>query len=179
MLEVFLDPLRTKEENVEAFILLVQYHFILSPRMAVQLKLNRMVNIHGRLGKNVPCDLHLEHLNKEAKQSIAGLGSNITDKAVQRIGKSIGHTVQIAKRFDLVNGIKEQSGRHSRQSCEKDMQLLLKELCDSEVFKQKPHRKHLNFPGIQANSIKHASVSDLKTWMEGQYKKLVTYQPPQ
>ena len=50
---------------------------------------NRTVNIRGRQGKNIPCDLFLEHLNREAKCCIGALGSNITDGAVHRIGKSI------------------------------------------------------------------------------------------
>ena len=58
--------------SIEAFTLLSQYQFLLSPRMAMQLTWNRTINIHGHPGKNVSCDLHLEHLNKEAKKSIAG-----------------------------------------------------------------------------------------------------------
>ncbi len=50
----------------------------------MQLTWNRTVNIHGRPGKNVPCDLHMEYLNREANISNAGLGSNITDEAVKR-----------------------------------------------------------------------------------------------
>lgn len=162
--------------SLEAFTLLAQYYILLSPRMAAQLKWNRTINIHGRPGKNVPCDLHLEHLNKEAKQSISGLGSNITDHAVQRIGKSLGHTVHIMKRFDLVNKIKEPSNQHSRRSTAKDMKLLLKELSDSRVFHKVEGRKHINLSAVPSNPIKHISIPDITAWMKLQFKKLVTYQ---
>lgn len=81
--------------SVEAFNLLAQYHFVLSPRETMQLLWNRTINIHGRAGKNIPCDLHMEHLNREAKSGISGCGSNITDESVKRVGRSIGETIPI------------------------------------------------------------------------------------
>lgn len=162
--------------SVEAFTLLAQHHFLLSPRLAMQLTWSRTVNIHGCQGKNVPCDLFMEHLNKEAKQRICGLGSNITDESVRRIGRTIGNTIEIAKRFDEDNGIKEPSCRRSRRSCEKDMELLLKQLLEeSRVFDYVPNRAHCNYRSMQPNSIQSISIPDLNVWMTQQLHKLVTY----
>ena len=72
--------------SCEAFTLLAQEKFFFSPRMASQLKWSRTVNMHGRPGKNVPCDLHMEHMNHECKASLSDLGSNITDHSAQRAG---------------------------------------------------------------------------------------------
>ena len=74
---------------IEAFTLLAQYQFMFTERMQLQLLWNRTVNVHGQPGKNISCDLHMEHLNRECKTSIAGLGANITDAAIQRVGKSL------------------------------------------------------------------------------------------
>ena len=57
-----------KEENhynygKEAFNLLLQSN-ILSPRKLAELKWSRTINTHGKPGHNVPCDLHMEHLNR-------------------------------------------------------------------------------------------------------------------
>ena len=122
--------------SIEASTLQAQYHCLLSPRMAMQLITSRTVNILGHPGKNVSCDLHMEHLNKEAKNSITGFGSNITDVAVTRIGRSLGHTIKVVKCYDLVNGIKEPSSRRSQRSCEKDMEILLKQLLEQIKFFQ-------------------------------------------
>ena len=59
--------------SVEAFMLLAQYEYMLSPRMAMQLKWSRTVNVHGHWGKNVAGDLHMEHLNHECKDAFNGL----------------------------------------------------------------------------------------------------------
>ena len=124
------------------------------------------MNVHGRTGKNVSCDLHMEHLNKEAKQCLSGLGSNITDAAVTRVGKSIGLTVPILKRFDKVNGIKDASCRHSKRSCKKDMDILLKQLLDkSKVFETFSGRKHHNFPTVASDTPFSISTAELTQWM--------------
>ena len=47
----------------KAITLLSQCHCLLSDRQANQLTWSRFVNTRGRRGCNIPCDLHLEHLN--------------------------------------------------------------------------------------------------------------------
>ena len=48
---------------IEAFIMLIQYHFLFSPRQCNQLIWSRCVNIHGLPGSNIPAVLFMEHLN--------------------------------------------------------------------------------------------------------------------
>lgn len=48
----------------ESAHLLTQLEFMVSPRMKHQMMYSRFVNVHGKTGKNVPCDLHMEHLNR-------------------------------------------------------------------------------------------------------------------
>lgn len=69
----------------------------LPERMKQQLLWSRTVNVHGQPGNNIPMDLHLEHLNRQCKSSIAGLDANVTDCAVTRIGKCLGEMLKVAK----------------------------------------------------------------------------------
>ena len=50
--------------------------------MAAQLKWGHTVNKHEQQGKTVPCDFHMEHLNRVLKGAISGLVANISDKEV-------------------------------------------------------------------------------------------------
>ena len=59
----------------EGFLLLAQ-SLVLSARKTAELKWCRTVNTHGRAGKNIPIDLHMEHLNCQLKDMIRNLGSN-------------------------------------------------------------------------------------------------------
>ena len=56
--------------SLEAFRLQVQVNVNLSPNLAHQVKWHRFVNTRGGLGKNIPCDLHNEHMNKLIKSII-------------------------------------------------------------------------------------------------------------
>ena len=73
----------------EGFNLLAQMT-LLSPRQATEIKWNRTVNTSGRKGKNVPVDLHMEHLNRKLKIMMQNLGSNITPTTVKRSAKALG-----------------------------------------------------------------------------------------
>jgi len=57
--------------------------------MVAQLMWNRKVNVHGRPSKNISSDLHREHLNRLCKSTISGMGSNVTEASVQRVGHAI------------------------------------------------------------------------------------------
>ena len=102
LLPLFRSPGHTNY-SLEAFMLLAQYYYLLSPRMAAQLAWSRTVNTHGRPGKNISCDLHLEHLNREVKNAFGGLSSNITEQSVKRISRSIKGLSSVTRCFDNVN----------------------------------------------------------------------------
>lgn len=86
--------------SIEAFI---QHDFIFTPRTKQQLIWERTVhvNVHGRPGKDIPCDLYMEHLNRECKGTIGSLGPNASSvNAVARIGKSVGELMKITILYD-------------------------------------------------------------------------------
>ncbi len=161
---------------VEAFTLLAQEKFLFSPRQALQLKWSRTINTHGRPGKNIPCDLHMEHLNKECKGALSGLGSNTTDQSVKRIGKCIGKTVDMLKNFDKDNGVPKQSGHHTKHSSKVDVGKMVKQLRQtSDVFTQKPGRCHRNYPKFTSNKIRTIDLPELNKWMTNQLTKRIDY----
>ena len=105
--------------------------------MPCQLLWSRTVNTHGKLGRNVSCDLHMEHINRECKNAIGALGSNILDEAVGRVGRSIGELLKVTTQFDQHNGVPPVSERHSKRAADMDLERLLKQIHEeSSVFKQ-------------------------------------------
>ena len=174
LLLLFKDSGRTKY-SIEAFTLLVQYHFLFSERMRTQLMWSRTVNVHGLPGRKISCDLHNEHLNRECKNSISGLGSNITDKSIERIGRSLCSTVRILEVFDKNTGVPIQSGRHTVRSSVEDRQKLVALLHRTQVFSCVPGREHSNFPNYQVNSArKHSNEKNFK-WCRERFDILTTY----
>lgn len=108
----------------EAIVMLSQYHCLLSDRMADQLKWLRFVNTTGRVGKNISCDLHLEHLHRRLKDLMTGLRSNVSSNcksedsiypsnAINRTVQSIGVLHHICNNFEDPNDIKGDAFVHS------------------------------------------------------------------
>ena len=85
----------------EAVILLLQAHR-LSPREATQLKWSRFINIKGHTGCNIPCALHLEHLNRQLKTIIRNMGSHVTKSSFQQAAASINVVNHINQKFEEV-----------------------------------------------------------------------------
>ena len=158
-----------KNYAIEAFTLLSQYHLILPPRLAEQVKWCRFINTQGLPGHNISCDLHLEHLNRVAKIAIDGLGSNKTDKAIQRIGRAVGTVKDTLINFDSINEVCHESGAHSTRSNKPDLKKVINELVKSEVFSIKPGRKHKSFSNLQTNYIRSLPEKSLKDWMIDHY----------
>ena len=154
---------------IEALTLLTQYHLLLSPRLAEQLKWSRFVNVHGRPGLNISCDLHMEHLNRMAKISIDGLGANKSGKAIRRVGKAIGTVSSSLENYDVVSSVPLESGAHTVRSNEKDLYKVLKELVKAKVFSIVPRRKHKSFVHLKTNLIRSLNESAFKQWMIDHY----------
>ena len=153
-----------KNYTIEAFHLLYQYHYGLPPRLAEQLKWNRFVNTQGRIGKNIPLDLHQEHLNRLCKTSIECLGANKTDNAIVRCGKALGTLHSVLEQFDANNSMSDVGGAHQKPSYKKDLTMILKELQQSNIFKVIPGRTHSSFPK-PTNVIRLKPAMNTVTWI--------------
>ncbi len=160
--------------SVEAFILLAQHEFLFTERQKAQLIWSRTVNTHGKSGKNISCDLHMEHLNREIKTVIAGMGSNVTDVSILRAGKSLQKHVAIQNQFDKENGVPTASGKHSRKSSDKDRATIIEQLVSAKaLIKVIPDRSHRSFGKLNEHMYEPLSVNEFRSWMEGQMQKLL------
>ena len=160
-----------KNYAIEAFKLLAQLNYILSPRMATQLKWSRTINVHGRAGKNIAMDLHMEHLNRDLKGCISG---QCSEKSIQRIGQTLGHLREIAQRYDDEHGVTVDSGSHPRKSDKADLEKIVHTLNNANVFQNKPGRKHRHFPKF-TNIFKTLSRDKVVEWMTEQAHHLVHF----
>ena len=158
----------------EALLLLCQYKYLLPARFAEQLLCGRFINVHqGHPGSNIPADLHLEHLNRLIKDSLANLGANKTPKAIQRIGKAVGPLQEFLHHFDGITDIQSGSGSHTVRSDDRDLNRLIEELIKQNVFDFKPNRAHQHFPRFTSNVYKSINEKKLTKWMKSKFKKLL------
>ena len=158
----------SKNYACEGANLLIQHYYILSPRLAQQLLWSRFVNLSGRPGHNVPVDMHMEHLNKVAKGAISFLGSNKSEKAIKRIGQSIGTLSPVLDHYDVENHIQDKPVRFQKKpNAQKDIALVVKELMKAESFNIKSaKRKHSHFPNPKDN-LQAKDKDELLQWLVG------------
>ena len=139
--------------SIEAFVILAQHKYLLSPRERTQLLYSRFINTHGLPGKNISCELHMEHLNRLLKEAIKALGANKTTNAINRLGRCIAPLSDVLDRFDTVHNTEAQKSSHKIPKADKDLITLIKELLKAEVFNNKPGRKHRSFSHFTNNPM--------------------------
>ena len=144
LLPIFLGSGRTNY-SCEVLNMLFQHSYALSPRLSAQLLWSRCVHLHGRQGKNIPADLHMEHLNRLVKDAVKNLGANKTEKAITRVGRAIGNIAPVLRTFDEQNHVDVPSGTHKIASYERDRNIIVSELCHINVFNSVPGRSHAPF----------------------------------
>ncbi len=146
--------------SIEAFNLLAQHDFVLPPRAKQQLMWERTINVSGVPGKNISCDLFMEHLNRQCKDAMGSLGSNINcSDSVTRIGRCLGELTKITDQYDRVNGVKPESDKHPKRSEAADLAKIVQELKTLSVFDSLPGREHKQFPKFISNPCKHLDVN--------------------
>ena len=162
----------TKHKNyaLEALTMLTQYFLTLPPNLAEQLKWSRFINVHGFPGCNISADLHMEHMNRIVKTTIAGLGANKTDKAIIRAGKSVGSFSDILAAFDDEARVASISGKHTEKSALKDLHQIVEQLVESDVFDD-GSRTHKSFVKLKTNLIRTLPERDLKDWILNNFSK--------
>lgn len=153
--------------TLEAFHLLAHVHAAASPRLAHQIMWSRTVNTRGRQGLNIPIDLHMEHLNRCLKDSIIGLGANITENVVVQSSKSLKGIVDVCSNFDHISGVTPESIHHTKKGSQADRDLVLAELTlKSRVFDYIPGRQHhsTSFSALSANIAQAIDAGSLFEW---------------
>ena len=148
----------------EAFLTL--YNMLtLSQRLKEQLLWSRTVNTGGGAGRNIPCDLALEHLNRRLKTVLSNVGANITPTVIVRAAKSIGLVNEVCHTFEESVDSSFNSGRHSVAEDQEDLDAVLKILQENRIMQYCEGRRHSAFEKPWNISATIAS-SELHKWLK-------------
>ena len=162
----FFDSSSRSKYAFEAIRLLLQKE-ILSPKLSEDLVWNRFINSHGGPGKNIPCDLHNEHVNKIIKDLIQNMGPNLSEGAIQRAARSVSVIKAICSQFDSQSHVPRFSSKHSTRSNDQDIALVVDCVLHNSLLQDhKDSRQHISFPSFSDNPFKRISRPDILTWIE-------------
>ena len=165
LLPIFLGTGRT---NFSWEILNMLYQQVtLSPRLSSQLLWSRFINVHGLPACNISADLHMECLNRIAKDAI----KSQTKQAIERVGKSIGMLSPLLHQFDQEHGLKPISGADHRANLQKDLGIIVAELMKVDIFSIQADRKYPTFQSPR-DLLHVKSDSDVRDWMVSRLETL-------
>lgn len=131
--------------------------------------------MHGKPGRNIPMDLHMEHLNRTFKASVAHLGPNVIGSSLQRTGRAMKPLHDVQLHFDRITNVTTESGYHSTTSTKKDLLTIIQVLQEQEVYKSTPKRRYEHFPAITGSLLNSVDNKSLKDWMTSQLKNILRY----
>lgn len=150
-------------------LLTLQLNTTLSPRMAHSLKWNRFWNGRGGSGRNIPLDLHLEHMNNYLKSFLKGLGPNLNENSANRISKSIGVLKEMMDSTDRELQVTQPSGVHHTTE-DGDIRTLVAIFKDNQLFTHQPGREFISFPSFEKDLLRRLRYTDLRLWMQAKLK---------
>ena len=96
------------------------------------------------------------------------MGSNKTEKAIQRAARAIGKTSAVVNNFNRISKLSPTSSKHSSPNISKDRDLIIKELVNNKVFKVIDGRQHESFKNIRNGVMTENNESQLKEWIKNQ-----------
>ncbi|CAM4659382.1 unnamed protein product [Leuciscus chuanchicus] len=152
------------------FLLTLQVNATLSPRMAHSVTWNRFWNGRGGKGRNIPLDLHLEHLNNFLKSFLKGLGPNLNEQSAARISQSIGVMRELMENTDVELKVTKRKGTHQEHEPSVDVVALVAIFRQAELFKEQTGREFSAFPGFTKNLLEKLDYSELWRWMREKIK---------
>ena len=153
----------------ESLTLLTQYFATLPPNLEEQLKWCRFINVHGLPHCNISCDLQMEHMNRTVKSAIEGLGANKSEKAIVRVGRSVGTLTKMLDNYDSEAGVASVSGKHSITTMEKDVREIVTLLSSTNIFSTSHSYK--SFSKIKSNLIRKLDEKNVRGWILENFSK--------
>jgi hypothetical protein len=127
---------------------------LLSEKQAYLLIHNRFVNKKGKPGGNIPLDLHMEHLNLDAKKLLQAMGAKMTEAAVQRCARSMTVMNKIMESIYEECEKSHRSGYHGTQTSAETVHSILNDLMQVDVFTYTPEREgHPSFKKFKSNIL--------------------------
>ena len=159
-----------------AFEFVAQIECLLSLRKRAQLLHNRTVNFYGGEGKNIPIDYAIELLNGEVKPDLKHKFGTLTEKTIDRVGKSVGQCKMIENLVDIQLETFDAIGRHKEQLFEKDVELMVKELQMNKLFEEHPGRTYKTFPKFRRHQLSSMNRTKLNEWLTMQKGRIAKQQ---
>ena len=146
--------------------------FTLPPTLVNQIMWGRFVNSKGGIGRNIPCNLFNEHVNRIFKEAVGNMGSNFTEHSTTRVARSV---TLLEKHIGWMNNVLSLRRQlPCTMSSDHDIRQVVKVVCRQQSLKVIPGRYHSHFKKMSSNPLASLDWSKIKKWVKSkalQYEK--------
>ena len=152
--------------------MLVQQYSVFPQRQAHQTFYQTFVNTRGKADTYIPCDLAMEWAVRDEKRHVKHMVSNKTDSNILNRSSALGGIEKIACHFDIEEGTRDRSKRHSHLSALADEVRIIEDLRTIRPFKSTAEKRdHSKFKNIAPSMLQHFDGYKFKRWFT-KYKLL-------
>ena len=160
---------------LQALRLLLQLK-LSQPRLVHQLTWGRFVNTQGGKGKNIPCDLHNEHVNRVFKEVVGNMELNFTQQSSTRVARCITSFQSIAEKFDTECSIPRESSTHTTKSDISDVEKVVHIVLREKLIQEITTREHSSHPRIPLNPLANLDTVKMDKWINEKFELRRRYQ---
>ncbi|XP_061165566.1 uncharacterized protein LOC133174462 [Saccostrea echinata] len=151
--------------RLEAFLLQAGIMALYTPRIKHQIIWNRFINLSGGKGRNLDGDYVMELLNKYAKSRVKLVNQNHSPELVKRIGKTMMFCHDVNHHLEKqIQGVPI-SRKHVSQDSTSDLQKVVRELQNADVFTFTPNRYHASFQHEKSDIFNDFDVKEFHKWI--------------
>ena len=112
-----------------------------------------------------------EYEVRDLKDHFDRLGRNLNETSAQRFAHSQTNSNEMLENIDKGLGVTPQSKRHSTVSSDSDVEIMVKELLQRDVFNEVLGRSHPTFPNQPHNILDSLNMGDVRRWIRKLIKK--------
>ena len=153
---------------LESLHLQMQIKAILSPHLAQHIIWDRFINTRGGIGKNVPCDLHNEHIKRLVKHIISCMRENMTEEALKRAARSVSTLETLCCQFDKCSGVPSRTHSDLTLNDTQDVDKVMTTVMNRQLLSYVPGRKHPSYSRLSSN---HLQFWDMRRAQENGLKR--------
>lgn len=152
-------------------LLLVRIYAILSESEATSLICNRFCNTVGKIGRNIPLDLRLEHLNNLLKACLKALGANVNESSAQRVAAALNGIEMIIASVDSDCESSRASKVRGGKDPAESVNQIVSDLINGDVFSKHPDRDgYKGFATFDGNIIAKLDYAEFYHWIKDKLK---------
>ena len=149
---------------LEGIHFISQVRALLSPRKAHEVIWSQFCSSQGGPGRNLSCDLRMEHYNNEMKKATNAMGANKTPEAVQRISKASTALEATGKQMDKTSFVPKCSSAHSYKSTAGDEHAMINIVKDLKPYIH-DSREHSKFRNVTYSTLDTMDKTQIASWI--------------